>query len=147
MKHIKPFKSFLRLYESSELSPEIRDLLMKELEKLIILPEIYHSNIELWNDIIDGVPPDDVDHSPLSRSAYLRHVREAKRLHGTSRGAFMGFMSLLHGMGGPEWDDMVDYSLEDYEKEFGVSRDIAEIMKSLYDGELIITPRFERSSL
>jgi hypothetical protein len=139
---IHTFQSFCQLNENEEivLDQDLRDVMMKQLEKHLILIDIYHEDIDLWDHIINATDPEEIDDLSLTIPQYLGYVKQTDSLTMKQK-SFHQFMANQNGIGaGYDWDDLDDYPVSEYCKEFEVSEDDAILMKCLHDNEISATP-------
>ena len=120
------------------LSDENREMYMKELEKMISLPALYHDNVEEWAYIIQDVEPDEFDPEDIemTKKEYKKYLKEYRIISKNNEElhALNDFMIGANGIGADyDYDDLDDQPIEFFMKSFGVSIEIAIMIKSIHD--------------
>ena len=128
----------LLIYESytSGLDYSIRSQYIKDLEKLVIYPELYRRSRTLWQQVVNE--GDDLEDLPVSVRGMATHIR--RQVWGTNQANFMQFVAHIAGLADyrPEWEeiDLKSETIEEYMRLFDQDYLTAFKMKALYDNRL-----------
>jgi hypothetical protein len=141
MKHLILYES----YSTSEvdLPNEIRLQYLQELGKHVTYPDIFAEDIYAWQEIVnDGEPPEErIRGLPYTVPQLAKLTRDhIAKVWGTPQGAFDNFVGFVCDVGGDEseWDVLKNHTIKDYMQMSGKSKEIAALMKAVYDGYQII---------
>jgi hypothetical protein len=132
-------------YNSQEISlpEEIKQIYLKELGQHVSLPQILEKNPGEWQAIVnDGEPPEDrIRGLPYTVHQLAKLTRDhSAKVWGTPQAAFDNFYGWVSDLGGDEdeWHDLGTYTVDDYMRMSGKTREIATMMKAVYDGFQIV---------
>jgi hypothetical protein len=141
MKHLILYES----YSTSEvdLPNEIRLQYLQELGKHVTYPDIFAKDIYAWQGIVNDNDPPEKRIPGLPYSLHqLLNMAELNVINtwGTPQGAFDNFVGFVCDVGGDEseWDELKNHTIKDYMQMSGKSKEIAALMKAVYDGYQII---------
>ena len=137
MGHIKLFENF----EDKPLGSRKKESYMKELEKLISLPEIYYDNVETWSYIINDVEPENLSFGPdgeveMTRKEYKELLKQYDEIRKNKREQYLldDFMAGANGIGADyDYEDLDDQPIEFWINEFRVPKKTAIMLKSIHD--------------
>ena len=137
MKHLKLFEDF----KYKDLSSRKRNLYIKELEKMISLKDLYDINVEAWAYVIQDVGTENLDFGiyseiGMSRREYKSFLEEYRKIAKDNQklNYLNDFMIGLNGIGADyDYEFLDDQPIEFWIEEFGVTSEVAIMMKSLHD--------------
>ena len=129
------------------LEKQILNEFRKDLIEKVSMPELYHSDNELWWNIINEVYPESMFNSWSERyNLYRKEFNSYYKSVTQTQKRFDQFVLFMEEKSGPVNMGYIKVleikGVEDYCLSFGVDRATALKMKSLYDGEVVIEPEW-----